>query len=361
MVSVTVLMPCYNRSYDLVRTLQAYDRQTTCEPFEIIAIDDGSSDATFEVLSKYQPTHYQLLAIRQSTNQGPGAARNVGIERASAPIVVFVGDDIIPCDDFVDLHLKAHRRHPDPRIAILGRVTWADDIPQNTLMKHIDGLGAQQFSYYYLQHGTEYDYRHFYTANVSIKRKMFEMVSEWFDKDFVYAAFEDPELAYRLSKHGLQILYDSNICGKHYHYHSIWSFATRQQWCGRSAWTFIKKHPQVRKDILPEFYWHLGLALANMTKRSISRSPNRWEVQAVRLACHFEWQSNSLIDDLYLEILKYFYYKGALESFWTKSNLCERLLIAYARGKLLPVLRKFVHRAQAAGIVLPEGFTVEDD
>lgn len=45
-MKITVIMPCYNREYDLRRVLEAYDQQDTGIPFELIAVDDASTDDT---------------------------------------------------------------------------------------------------------------------------------------------------------------------------------------------------------------------------------------------------------------------------------------------------------------------------
>lgn len=357
MPTVTVIMPCYNRSYDLLQTLQAYERQDTTEPFEIIAIDDGSQDATFEILRNYQPKRFQLIPLQLAENSGPSVARNMGLKHASSPLLIFVGDDIVPDPGLIEGHLRAHRNHPDPTVAILGRVCWAEDLPQNTLMKHIDGPGAQQFSYYYLQDGQEYDYRHFYTANISIARQMFDVIDHWFDDTFVYAAYEDAELAYRLAQQGLRIIYDANIVGRHYHYHSILSFTTRQQRCGSMAWVFEKKNPGVMKDILPELHWHICLAFLHIIRTGLQPvMMGHLESQALHLACHYEWTPNQLLDFLYKEVLDYFYYKGALESILAQSVIRNRILAGYALGKLSPSIRRFVRGAYSSGIELPDGF-----
>jgi glycosyltransferase involved in cell wall biosynthesis len=127
-------MPCYDRGYDLLRILQAYDRQATDQPFEIIAVDDASKDNTYQVLSSYQPQNYKISIIRLEKNQGPGNARNQGISRASSPLIAFVGDDILPSPGFVEDHLKAHSIYTDEKTAILGQITWPDDLPCNTLI-----------------------------------------------------------------------------------------------------------------------------------------------------------------------------------------------------------------------------------
>ncbi|MGC9349620.1 MAG: glycosyltransferase family 2 protein, partial [Anaerolineae bacterium] len=83
--ALSIIMPCHNRSYDLKRVLSAYDRQQCQATFELITIDDASSDATYELLRHYKPQRYSLRVERFEKNQGPAAARNRGIEVARAP------------------------------------------------------------------------------------------------------------------------------------------------------------------------------------------------------------------------------------------------------------------------------------
>ena len=125
MPAISVIMPCYNRAHDLIRTLQAYDRQNSSESFELIAVDDASTDRTYEVLTSYRPSRYTLRVERMEVNQGQGAARNRVIPSITSPLALFVGDDMIPTQDFIKGHLTAHRHYPSPDIAILGRVEWS--------------------------------------------------------------------------------------------------------------------------------------------------------------------------------------------------------------------------------------------
>ena len=54
MHDVSLIMPCHNRAHDLARTLQGYERQAGDARFEIVAVDDGSTDATFDLLRAYR-------------------------------------------------------------------------------------------------------------------------------------------------------------------------------------------------------------------------------------------------------------------------------------------------------------------
>jgi glycosyltransferase involved in cell wall biosynthesis len=359
MPAISIIMPCYNHDFDLARILARYDEQDTIESFEVIAIDDGSRDRTYPVLCDYRPQRYRLQVVRQERNQGPAAARNRGIQLAQAPVVAFVGDDILPEPDFVRGHLDAHRRLARPEMAVLGQTVWAKDLPVNSLMAYIDGEGAQQFSYFYLRDGQEYDFRHLYTSNISLKRELLLAEGRWFDTDFPFAAMEDAELGYRLSKRGLRIVYHAGIRGYHYHYHTIWSFSTRQFVSGISSRTLVKKHPQLRFH--PSFRGHYRrlVAMLSRTLRSGARISAAQAAGMERLACHYastyEWQNESDIYKLYAPLLEYFFYSGVL-----KAALGERAFErwghgAHAQAYLIPALRQFTGFALVKSIPLPAG------
>jgi len=341
MNAISIIMPCYNREYDLRRVLEAYDQQDVGKPFELIAVDDASIDHTYDLLNSYRPKHYSLIIERQVINQGPAAARNRGIALAQAPLMLFVGDDILPTRGFVRQHVEAHTLHADLTIAILGCTTWPPDITMNTLMVHIDGVGAQQFSYYYLRDGQEYDFRHFYTSNVSLKTDFLKSLDHWFDTDFAYAAFEDAELAYRLSKNGLRILYVSAPLAYHYHYHTIWTFSKRQYSSGLMACLLVKKHPQLSTLIKGQdwhkrvWLWQFQVAL----RKSHLISFEGLETQVLSRASSYEAETQINIINFYEQTLNYFFTKGLIDGTFSNEIAC-RVKAIYAQQKLAPLLTK---------------------
>jgi glycosyltransferase involved in cell wall biosynthesis len=336
---ISIIMPCYNREYDLQRVLEAYDRQDVALPFELIAVDDASIDNTYELLTSYQPKHYSLIVERLATNQGPAAARNRGIALAQAPLTLFVGDDILPTPGFVRQHSEAHDLHPNLTTAILGCTTWPPDITINTLMVHIDGMGAQQFSYYYLRDGQEYDFRHFYTSNISIKTDFLKSLDHWFDTDFTYAAFEDAELAYRLLKKGLRIWYVSAPLAYHYHYHTIWTFSKRQYLSGLMACLLVKKHPQL-SSLIKGRGWRMRV-WSWLFQSAFRKSPKinfeNMEIKILSQASSDEAQSQINTDNLYLQVLNYFFTKGLIYGTFSK-DIARRVNAIYAQQKLAPLL-----------------------
>ena len=339
---ISVIMPCYNRVHDLRRVLEAYDRQDGTQPFELIAVDDASTDETYPLLTGYEPVRYRLVAERQTHNQGPAAARNRALGLVSSPLVIIVGDDILPEPDFVRRHLEAHHYFPDKQIAILGKVRWPADMPCNTLMKHIDGIGAQQFGYHFLRNGREYSAFHFYTANISVKMDLLRGLDRWFDTDFSYAAWEDAEFSYRLwRKLGMRIKYLSSPVGNHYHYHTVWTFAMRQYHVGQMGYVIVRKHPELEIPLGWPIRKVLGYTLRSMGGYGSGYSHSSLENQALQLASDYEWDSHPRLDMLYLRILDYFYLKGWINAIFGEKRYARAIHNAHARLKLVKALDQF--------------------
>jgi len=354
-------MPCHNNSYNLANVLAAYDRQDVSEPFELVAVDDASTDDTLTVLSGYRPKRFSLRILVQEKNTGPGGARNRAIPSVESPLILFVGDDILPERDLLRKHLQIHRIYSEPNYAVLGHVSWPEKMLVNTVMRHIDGIGAQQFSYNYFQDGTEYDFRHFYTANLSVKTEFLNVEELWFDPDFTYAAYEDIELAYRLQKKGLRILYSSAPIGWHYHYHTVWTFSNRQYRAGRMASVFESKHSGVigRLPRLMKRYRNVLGMSGRMFSKLFPRSKgiaSFLESATLRLGSFYEWTPNPLLDEFYLGLFSYYWTKGLIEGSFADSDRSAPLVDTLAFRRLIPLLIGFIHKARGRTISLPHGF-----
>lgn len=89
---VSVVIPCYNRSYVIERAVSSALSQTISN-LEVIVVDDGSEDSeiTKEIIYKIADSRVRFFAFE--TNQGGGAARNYGAERANGKFVAFLDSD----------------------------------------------------------------------------------------------------------------------------------------------------------------------------------------------------------------------------------------------------------------------------
>lgn len=90
---VSVVIPAFNAGETISRALRSVAGQTL-KPREVIVIDDGSADSTFEAAQNFEPRMegVSLIVIKQE-NKGPGAARNQALKEASQPIIAFLDAD----------------------------------------------------------------------------------------------------------------------------------------------------------------------------------------------------------------------------------------------------------------------------
>jgi GT2 family glycosyltransferase/radical SAM superfamily enzyme YgiQ (UPF0313 family)/tetratricopeptide (TPR) repeat protein len=245
---VSVIIPTYNRRDILRKTLLALSSQTvTPDLFEVIVVDDGSSDDTMTMLQKWEAP-FQLRVFSQS-HGGPNVARNFGLQQAKSWIVLYTGDDMVPGPSFLEGHLKFHKQHEDIRQAMLGLIEWSPELTVTPLMHFITSPeGGQQFAFHRVKDGMA-DFFNFYTGNISLKREFLCQEPGPFDTDFTYPAYDDTELAYRLTRRGMKLHYKPQAVTYHHHHMTSKGFAYRQRNAGRMAHTLVRKHPELRETL----------------------------------------------------------------------------------------------------------------
>ena len=237
----SVVIPTYQRPETLARVLDALAAQREAPDFEVVVVDDGSEDGTAALLRSYRPP-YPFRFVAQK-NAGPAAARNRGIAEARGGIVLFLGDDTVPEPPLLSVHARGHGERPGQRVAVLGYTTWPEERRVTPFLHHINEYGLQ-FGYGLIEDPEAVPFNFFYTSNISLSRALL-YEAELFDTSFPHAAWEDIELAYRLTGRGMKILYRPEAVARHYHDISFASFRRRQQSAGESAVRFYEKHPEL--------------------------------------------------------------------------------------------------------------------
>ena len=89
MPKVSVIIPLYNKGFIFKETLNSVLAQTFTD-FEIVIVNDGSTDNSFEIASHFSDKRIKLL---QQENKGVAAARNLGISAATAEFIAFLDAD----------------------------------------------------------------------------------------------------------------------------------------------------------------------------------------------------------------------------------------------------------------------------
>jgi glycosyltransferase involved in cell wall biosynthesis len=213
--SLSVIIPTYNRCATLQKVLSAFFQQSALSSIsEIIVVDDGSTDSTREVVDRLaQGSSVPIRYFRQE-NKGPGAARNLGIREVASELILFTDDDIIPQPALVAEHLDWHRKSPESSAAVLGHVTWDPAVNATPFMKWYE---SHVFRWAAVAGLEQVGYEYFYTCNLSLKTEFLRR-NGTFDEDFKTAAYEDTELAYRLNKAGMRLLYNPRASAYHHQF-----------------------------------------------------------------------------------------------------------------------------------------------
>ncbi len=89
---LSIIIPTYNNEQYIARCLDSVLSQAQSEKFEIIVVNDGSTDGTAQVLSQYRIKYPNIVLIEQS-NHGVSAARNRGINAAHGKYITFIDSD----------------------------------------------------------------------------------------------------------------------------------------------------------------------------------------------------------------------------------------------------------------------------
>ncbi len=117
---ISIIIPAYNAAKTIERTLQSALAQTY-ENFELLIVDDGSTDATVAVISRIQDPRIQVFACE---HQGHAASRNYGLARAAGEYCAPLDADDLWTKDKLEAQLKALQQRPEAAVAY----SWTDYI-----------------------------------------------------------------------------------------------------------------------------------------------------------------------------------------------------------------------------------------
>ncbi len=108
---VSILLPCYNAANTLRETLESIARQTISD-FEVVAVDDGSTDTTLEILYSWaeRDSRFRVLSVPHG---GVISAANVGIKACVARYIARLDADDIAHPDRMELQINYLDRHPE--------------------------------------------------------------------------------------------------------------------------------------------------------------------------------------------------------------------------------------------------------
>lgn len=240
--AISVIVPTFNRKATLERCLQALAAQTLgADEFEVIVVDDGSTDNTQEFLRK-QTTSFRFSHFQQK-NQGAGAARKFAVEQARGEYLLLMNDDTIAEPELLQEHLLMQRRHHDSCFAILGTFEYERAARRRALTYF---LSTDEFMFPQKNMHPEwyYGHTHFVTCNLSVRRDAV-LACGSFDPEFRLG--EDTDLGLRMAGGGCKVVYHPRARAWHDHLRmSAGDMVRRARAYGPVYLRLLEKYPSLR-------------------------------------------------------------------------------------------------------------------
>ena len=246
---ISVVIPTYNRRSILEKCLQALEHQDPSgeiENYEVVVVDDGSSDGTPDWL-RQNAARFPHVRLVEQQHGGPAEGRNRGVDHAKGDVIVFIDSDLVVTSSFLACHSRALSRRWNQQGNRLcftyGAVINTANFDQPTAERH----KLRDLSWAY-----------FATGNVAIDRDVLER-SGLFDLGFRLYGWEDLELGERLRQMGVELVKCPEAVGYHWHpafrLEQIPDLIRVEKERARMGLVFYRKHPSRRVRFIIQFTW----------------------------------------------------------------------------------------------------------
>jgi len=235
---ISVVIPTYNRLPILQKSIIAVEQQELTDDkidgYEIVLVDDGSTDETLNWLAENKAQLPQVKVFQQN-HQGAAAARNLGVQNAGGDTIIFIDSDLVVTPSFLQCHANA-------------LVKGEQDLKSDLLFTYGAVINTNNFESptsepYKI---TDFSAAYFATGNVAIARKWL-IEAGLFDMGFQLYGWEDLELGVRLKKLNLKLIKCPEAMGYHWHpafnLEQIPRMIEQEIERGKMGVVFYEKHP----------------------------------------------------------------------------------------------------------------------
>jgi GT2 family glycosyltransferase len=228
-MDLSIIIVSYNTKDFLKACVESIYKTTQNIKFEIIIVDNASTDGTIEILKKLQTPNFKLIENRE--NMGFSKANNVGVKQASGRYILFLNPDIVVYEKTLEGVVRFMDEHEGAGAATCkvmmpnGRIDDASHrgfpTPWNSF-NHFSGLSklfgkTKLFGGYnlgYLNINKIHEIEALAGAFMMVRRKAGEQVG-WWDEDYFFYG-EDLDFCYMLKQNGWKIYYVPEYSVLHY-------------------------------------------------------------------------------------------------------------------------------------------------
>jgi glycosyltransferase involved in cell wall biosynthesis len=265
--TISVIIPSHNRKGSVLRTLESLRQQTfPMDGFEVIVVDDGSTDDTHTIADRQYPFAFRYLRQR---NQGATAARNYGAACTQAEILVFIDDDITISPP--TLEALAEKCSQRTRILATGTIRKRNSESASVYTPVVLSMAAHSLV---ARDNGEIHFAHCNTELLACHRSDFYEIGMFQDptEGHGWPNWDDVDFGYRAHLKGYKLLGTSKAMAEHWDY----SIANRTAACqrfyrtGRSAVWLFNRHPDLQ-PFIPMLHDKTPLAWGQDPPRLIAR------------------------------------------------------------------------------------------
>jgi glycosyltransferase involved in cell wall biosynthesis len=243
----SVVIPTYNRLPILQKCLRALEQQRLEAPisaYEVVLVDDGSTDATVSWLRENADAFPHVRLVLQD-HGGPAEGRNRGVDQARGDVIVFIDSDLVVTDGFLLAHARrleqSWQERGDRLCFTYGAVINTANFDDPTSEPH----KLRDLSWAY-----------FATGNVAIDRQVLER-SGLFDTRFRLYGWEDLELGERLRRMCVVLVRCPEAVGYHWHpplsLDQVPRLIAVEGERAKMGLVFFRKHPTRRVRFIIQF------------------------------------------------------------------------------------------------------------
>ncbi|MCP4421393.1 MAG: glycosyltransferase family 2 protein [Chloroflexi bacterium] len=239
----SIIIPTYNRYDQLLVTLQALATQTyPDDKFEVIVVDDGSTDDTSQLATASFPFHFVYLI---QANQGATKARNLGANHSHGDLLIFMDDDIELMPETVAA--LVHKQEEYSQTIVLGTLIAEDS--QTEFVSSTKSLPTTNETIDQVVEFTEC-----FTGLLCVEVAVFKQLGMFQDPTGGWPNWDDVDFGYRAWLAGYQLLCAATAPAIHHDASSISIQSVSYRWyrASKSAVRLFRKYPDIQ-SYLPMF------------------------------------------------------------------------------------------------------------
>jgi glycosyltransferase involved in cell wall biosynthesis len=126
----SIIIALYNKEYYIEETIKSVTNQS-CNDWELIIVDNGSTDSSWELTQSLAKSQPKITAIRFTIKQGPGACRNHGLNRASGKWILFLDADDLIKENYLEIRKQFIQLHPTLEILVSRWLEFYNNNPKD--------------------------------------------------------------------------------------------------------------------------------------------------------------------------------------------------------------------------------------